>query len=80
MMARQMNLQITPEFERDLDAIVRAKGSSSRSEAVRQLVHEAADHARKRRERLRDQLDAFRGVAAEGALPAFEDDELWEDE
>ena len=70
-----MNLQITPEFERDLQAIMRMKGLRSRSEAVRRVVHEAAEAAPT--PRMSDWVESAWGIAAEGALPPFDDDELW---
>lgn len=74
-MAKQMNLQITPEFERELETIMRTKGLKSRSEAVRRVVHDAAEAVPKTT--MSEWLESAWGIAAEGALPPFDDDELW---
>lgn len=39
---RQLNLNVTEEFERDLRRFMRQKGITKQSEAIRQAVHEAA--------------------------------------
>jgi len=38
---RQLNLNVTPEFERDLLAYMKRKKITRKSEAVRQALHEA---------------------------------------
>lgn len=38
----QINLHVTPEFERALDALVRGRHLPSKSEAIRHAVQEAA--------------------------------------
>ncbi|MBP7147477.1 MAG: hypothetical protein KBD01_08025 [Acidobacteria bacterium] len=38
-----MNLNLTPEFERDLKRYMRRQGISSKSDAVRQAVREALE-------------------------------------
>ena len=72
-----MNLHITPEFERELETVMRLRGLKSRSEAVRQAVHDAAQVAAAK-PTMREWLERAHGISAEGALPAFDDDELWE--
>jgi hypothetical protein len=44
---RQLNLNVTEEFERDLRRFMRQKGITKQSEAIRQAVREAgaASHA-----------------------------------
>ncbi len=74
-MAKQMNLQVTPDFERDLREIMRAKGLKSRSEAVRRVVREAAEATP--RLTMGEWMESAWGLAAEGASPPFDDDELW---
>jgi Arc/MetJ-type ribon-helix-helix transcriptional regulator len=37
----QLNLNTTPEFERDLEALMKTRGLKSKSEAIRAAVHEA---------------------------------------
>ena len=39
---RQLNLNVTPEFERDLRRLMRQQGITKQSEAIRRAVHEAA--------------------------------------
>jgi len=38
---RQLNLNVTPEFERDLRRFMREKGIAKKSDAIRQALHEA---------------------------------------
>ncbi len=39
---RQLNLNVTPEFERDLQRLMKRKGIASKSDAIRRAVHDAA--------------------------------------
>jgi hypothetical protein len=39
---RQINLNVTTEFDRDLRSVMRQRGISNKSEAIRRAVHEAA--------------------------------------
>jgi hypothetical protein len=41
-MPRQLNLNVTPEFERDLRRVMKARQISRKSDAIRVVVHEAA--------------------------------------
>ena len=42
---RQLNLNVTPDFERDLRRFMRQKGITKQSEAIRQALHEAVTKA-----------------------------------
>lgn len=42
---KQLNLNVTAEFERDLEAFMKARRISRKSEAVRQAMREAAAHS-----------------------------------
>ena len=37
----QLNLNVTPEFERDLEALMKARGLKNKSDAIRLAVREA---------------------------------------
>jgi hypothetical protein len=39
---RQLNLNVTSEFERDLRRFMKQRGISSKSDAIRRAVHDAA--------------------------------------
>ncbi len=39
---RQLNLNVTPEFERDLQQFMKKKGISRKSDAIRRAVRDAA--------------------------------------
>ncbi len=41
---KQMNLNVTPDFERDLRRYMKKRGIGHKSEAVRQAVREALEH------------------------------------
>jgi hypothetical protein len=43
---KQLNVNITPEFERDLRRLMKNAGIKRKSDAVRQAVHEAAARAK----------------------------------
>jgi Arc/MetJ-type ribon-helix-helix transcriptional regulator len=45
----QVNLHTTPEFEADLDTLMKGRGLRSKSEAIRLAVHEAAEPFRAER-------------------------------
>jgi Arc/MetJ-type ribon-helix-helix transcriptional regulator len=42
---RQLNINVTPEFERDLTRLMKTRNIRSKSEALRIAVQEAADRA-----------------------------------
>jgi Arc/MetJ-type ribon-helix-helix transcriptional regulator len=76
---KQINLNVTPEFERNLNAVMRTRGIASKSDAIRIAVREAA-------ERLKESSppDDFRewiGIGLKAPLnhtPRFKDeDALW---
>jgi len=74
MATKQMNLNVTPEFEADLERLMKARGSESKSELVRQVIHEAAQATAKRRD-----WESLAGVFADGKTHHPDDeDELWE--
>lgn len=39
----QLNLNVTPEFERDLRRFMREKGIAKKSDAIRQALHDAVE-------------------------------------
>jgi hypothetical protein len=39
---KQLNLNVTPEFERDLRRFMKRKGITRKSDAIRRALHEAA--------------------------------------
>jgi hypothetical protein len=41
-MARQLNLNVTPGFERDLKALMKTRNFTCKSDAIRTVVREAA--------------------------------------
>jgi hypothetical protein len=74
----QLNINVSPEFERALQRLMRLRGIASKSEAVRVAVIEAAE-----RERSRVRPEALRalrgaGLRAPVRKPRFRDeDDLW---
>jgi hypothetical protein len=42
---RQINLNVTADFDRDLRRLMRQRGIQNKSEAIRRVVHEAAARA-----------------------------------
>jgi hypothetical protein len=77
-MARQMNLNVTPAFEKDLAAFMRRRKITVKSDAVRVAVHEAV--ARMNRGKKRD-FRPWLGAALRfppNLRPRFQDeDQLW---
>lgn len=75
----QLNVNLTPEFERAMERLMRLRGIATKSEAVRVAVQEAAEQA----ERDSEQYDFSRliGLATRSPVnprPRFRsDDELW---
>ena len=39
---KQLNMNVTPDFERDLQRFMKKKGIARKSDAIRQALHEAA--------------------------------------
>ena len=79
MSNKQLNLQMTKEFEKAVDALVRHGEYPSKSEAVRQAVLDAA-----RRLKRSGQASYFRDLLVESSAfelnpkPRFRsDDDLW---
>jgi Arc/MetJ-type ribon-helix-helix transcriptional regulator len=74
----QINLNLTPEFDRNLRRYMRARGFKTKSEAIRAAVREALGIA----ERVASpaELDEWVGLAQGGRKrPRFgSEDELWE--
>jgi hypothetical protein len=75
----QLNINMTPEFERALERLMRLRGITTKSEAVRVAVLEAAD-----RHRARGRPEAIRALRGAGlraplaAKPTFSsEDDLW---
>ncbi len=76
----QMNLHLTPEFERDLARLMTLRGIRTKSEAVRVAVREGVERAR-REAGARADFAAWKGSALGAAVnpePRFAgDDDLW---
>jgi Arc/MetJ-type ribon-helix-helix transcriptional regulator len=67
-MAHQMNLVVTPEFERALQRLMKRRGFTTKSEAVRAVVEEAAGPEEswdETRERRRKALASLTGIIKE---------------
>ncbi len=45
MYMSQINLHVSPEFAADLEALMKARGFKSKSEAIRTVIHESASQA-----------------------------------
>jgi hypothetical protein len=76
----QFNINITPEFERDLKVYMKFKGIPTKSDAVRQALHDAV-------ERLKDMTTktdfrSWRGLALKAPLKTKRrfknEDDLWD--
>lgn len=68
---------MTPEFERELAAIMRARGVANPSEVIQQVVHEIAEGMSKTSEGV-DRARFTSPIAEDPTLPPRDDDELWE--
>jgi len=77
-MLRQFTLNVTPEFERDLQRFMRLRGIPRKSDAIRTAIHEAV--ARTTRNADYD-YRAWLGIGLKGPLnpkPRFRsEDDLW---
>jgi len=75
---KQLNVNITKEFERDLRLVMKTGRIKGKSEAVRQAVHESAERARRNGITA---LSALRGLALKypkNPKPRFQnEDDLW---
>ncbi len=76
----QMNLHLTPEFERDLARLMKLRGIRTKSEAVRVAVREGVERSQ-RETGARTDFSAWQGAALAAAVnpePRFaSDDDLW---
>jgi hypothetical protein len=75
----QLNINLTPEFEQALERLMKRRGISTKSEAVRIAVLEAAE-----RHRVRGRADAFQRLLGAGlraplrSKPKFKSEaDLW---
>lgn len=74
----QLNLHLTPEFERALKRFMRLRGLTSKSEAVRTAVREAAVRdARKGHADFRTWIGAARAAPVNPHPRFSSDDDLW---
>ncbi|HYM10933.1 MAG TPA: hypothetical protein VEU62_09375 [Bryobacterales bacterium] len=75
---KQLNLNVTPEFERDLRRLMKQRGIARKSDAIREALREAA--AREAGGREQD-FRSWLGLALKAPLrrkPRFRsEDELW---
>jgi hypothetical protein len=75
---KQLNLNVTPEFERDLKLFMRRKGIKRKSDAIRTALREFAE-----RERVKSDCDfhSLLGIGLKTPVnpnPRFKtEDELW---
>jgi len=75
---KQFNVNVTPEFEKDLRQVMKTGGFKTKSEAVRQAVRDAAERARPTK---KYDFRSLIGVALRGKEnpnPRFKtEDDLW---
>jgi Arc/MetJ-type ribon-helix-helix transcriptional regulator len=75
---KQLNVNITPEFERDLRRLMKAGGFKTKSEAVRHAIREVAERAHPKK---KYDFRSLIGVALggkENPNPRFKtEDDLW---
>jgi hypothetical protein len=75
---RQLNLNVTPEFEQDLRSYMRQRRITRKSDAIRQALREAAGHAAAAADY---DFRAWLGLALKAPLrrkPRFRsEDDLW---
>lgn len=74
----QINLNVTPEFAEDLERLVRLRGLSNRSQAIRIAVKEAVERALAATPA--GGIASLRGIAVQGSRCSrrfADDDELW---
>ena len=75
---RQLNLNVTPEFERDLRRFMREKGIAKKSDAIRLALHDAVEKAGSAS---RSDFRSWLGLGLKAPLnpkPRFRgEDELW---
>ena len=75
----QINLILTPEFEKDLMRYMKLKGFSQKSEAIREALHEAVEKAKSQKQG--HNFKRWRAMALKAPLnskPKFKThDDLW---
>ena len=75
----QLNINLTPDFEKDLKNYMKEKGCSQKSEAVRLALHEAVE--RLKGQKIKTNYKVWRGIAlmvSQNPKPRFKnDDNLW---
>lgn len=75
---RQININVTPEFEKDLQRLMRLRKCKTKSEAIRTAVHEASQ---KKPHRDFSAFEKLIGIGLRGPTnpnPRFKDeDDLW---
>jgi hypothetical protein len=75
---KQLNLNVTPEFEKDLRRVMKSAGIKRKSDAVRQAVREAAERSHRRET---TDFRSWIGLALKGRpnpKPRFKsEDDLW---
>lgn len=75
---KQLNLNVTPEFERDLKLLMKRRGVKNKSELIREVLREFAE-----RERAKSDFDfhSLLGIGLKAPLnpnPRFKtEDDLW---
>jgi Arc/MetJ-type ribon-helix-helix transcriptional regulator len=75
---KQLNVNITPEFERDLRRVMKVKGLKTKSDAVRQAVREAAERAHPTKKYDFRSLIGIALGGKENPNPRFKtEDDLW---
>lgn len=76
----QMNINLTQQFQRDLELYMKARGIKQKSEAVRQAVKEALEAV----ERKKYDFGRLLGIGLKAPLnpnPRFKsEDDLWKDD
>lgn len=76
----QININVTPEFEKNLKAYMKKKGIRQKSEAIRSAVSEAAEKIQEQKSEPYD-FSKLLGIGLKAPLnpnPRFKnDDDLW---
>lgn len=75
---RQININVTPEFEKDLQRLMKLRKYRTQSEAIRTAVHEAAKPAARTKPGSLRQLLGAALKAPMNPKPRFQsEDDLW---
>ena len=76
----QFNINLTPEFEKDLETLMKKRGIETKSEAIRNAVHEAVEKLKKRKKEI--DFESWLGWGlrvSPNSNPRFKSDkDLWE--